>query len=106
MTPNEKTATATATESTPKLQTKHVAKMFNMRQQQLRRILRSMAEYADGVHTNYAWDPADKAALQRIKAAIDAKAAKAEAAKKAAQEKIAKAAAEAKAQEKVEKKVA
>ena len=74
------------------LRTKHIAAMFGLKPVALRRILRNMPQYADGVHTNYKWaekDPAiplianaikklqeDKAARAKIaKAALDARAA-------------------------------
>lgn len=51
--------------------TKQLAPKYNLKGTQLRRILRSMPAYADGVHTNYSWDPiADKAALAQIDAAV------------------------------------
>lgn len=37
-----------------------------MKGTQLRRILRSMPDYADGVHTNYRWD--EKADTKKIEA--------------------------------------
>ena len=52
------------------LTTKHLAARFNMKGTQLRRILRSMPDYADGVHTNYRWD--EKTDSHKIKA-IEAK---------------------------------
>lgn len=42
------------------IQTKHLAAKFNMKTATLRRVLRSMPEYADGVHTNYRWAEKDK----------------------------------------------
>ena len=42
------------------IQTKHLAIKFGMKATALRRILRSMPEYADGVHTNYRWAENDK----------------------------------------------
>lgn len=75
------------TTSNATLRTKHVAAKFGLKPMHLRRILRSMPTYADGVHTNYAWDPADTKALAAIEAAIkkaaDDKAKRAEAAKAA-----------------------
>jgi len=58
----------TTNDTTPTvLQTKHLAAKYGMKPIQLRRILRSMPAYADGVHTNYAWDPTkDKRALEAI----------------------------------------
>lgn len=64
-------ATPNATATTDNyLTTKHLAARFNMKGTQLRRILRSMQDYADGVHTNYRWD--EKADANKIKA-IEAK---------------------------------
>ena len=58
---------------TATLTTKQLAPKYNLKGTQLRRILRSMPAYADGVHTNYAWDPIkDKAALAQIDAAVKA----------------------------------
>lgn len=42
------------------LRTKHLAAQFKIKATHLRRILRSMPEYADGVHTNYKWAEGDK----------------------------------------------
>lgn len=55
------------------LKTSHLAKRFNMKTTTLRRILRSMPEYADGVFTRYSWDAKKDAAkidaiAKRIKA--------------------------------------
>lgn len=69
------TVTVPAPELKP-IQTKHLAIQFGMKATQLRRILRSMPEYADGVHTNYAWavnDPAIGRIAARIKAIADKK---------------------------------
>lgn len=83
--------TKTETKPTPAtdlkpLQTKHLAKRFNLKATHLRRILRSMPDYADGVHTNYRWAENDPA-IARIAAAIkkqeEDKAARAKAAKAA-----------------------
>lgn len=53
--------------------TKQLAPKYNLKGTQLRRILRTMPAYADGVHTNYAWHPVtDKAALAQIDAAVKA----------------------------------
>ena len=41
------------------IKAKHLALRFGMKATALRRILRSMPEYADGVHTNYAWAEKD-----------------------------------------------
>lgn len=48
------TAATPATELKP-IQTKHLAAKFGIKATALRRILRSMPAYADGVHTNYRW---------------------------------------------------
>jgi len=68
------------------IQTKHLAAKFKMKATALRRVLRSMPAYADGVHTNYRWAENDKA-IDAIAAAIkklaEAKAARAIAAKAA-----------------------
>lgn len=68
------------------IQTKHLAKDFGIKATALRRILRSMPEYADGVHTNYRWAENDKRIplikAQIAKAAAD-KLARADAAKAA-----------------------
>ena len=93
-------------ETSASLKTKHVAAMFSMTPVALRRVLRSMPQYADGVHTNYRWDPKDKKALDTIGAAIKAIEVKKAAAAKAAKEAIAKADADKKAQEQIDKKVA
>lgn len=70
------------------LRTKHLAAKFGMKATALRRVLRSMTEYADGVHTNYSWAEKDPA-IARIEAAIkkaqEDKAKRAEAAKLALQ---------------------
>ena len=81
------------------LRTKHVAAKFNMTPVQLRRVLRSMPKYADGVHTNYRWDPKDTKAMDEIGVAIKALAAKKAAAAQAAKEALAKAEATKKAQD-------
>lgn len=72
------------------LKTKHVASHFGIKPVQLRRVLRSMPRYADGVHTNYRWAmPADKSLIAEIGKAITARAAAAENAKTEAQAKLA-----------------
>lgn len=63
-------ATTTATEELMPLRTKHLAKEFGIKATALRRVLRSMPEYADGVHTNYKWAEGDKR-IAGIKAQID-----------------------------------
>lgn len=66
------------------IQTKHLAVKFNMKATALRRVLRSMPEYADGVHTNYRWsenDPRIAAIGAKIKQLADEKIKRAEAAK-------------------------
>jgi hypothetical protein len=94
---NTTTTTTPATEATAlPIQTKHLAVKFGMKATALRRVLRSMPEYADGVHTNYRWaendpkiktielaiaklakDKEDRAAA--AKAALESRKAKAEA---------------------------
>jgi mannitol-1-phosphate/altronate dehydrogenase len=61
--------TTTAIE-TPVLKTKHLAAKFNMKPTALRRVLRSMPEYADGVHTNYSWQGESDPRISRIAEAI------------------------------------
>lgn len=61
-------ATTDTTELTVK--TKHLAAMFGIKATALRRVLRSMSEYADGVHTNYAWAENDKR-IPAIKAKLE-----------------------------------
>jgi hypothetical protein len=96
----------TATEAIAFLQTKHLAIRFNLKPQQLRRVLRSMPAYADGVHTKYRWDPKDEKAIKAIELRIvEIKKAKEEAAKKAKEALAAKQAAQ-KEQEKLDKKAA
>lgn len=56
----------------PVLTTKHLAAKFGMKATALRRVLRAMPEYADGVHTNYAWPSWEDAQVKRIEAAISA----------------------------------
>ena len=51
------------------IQTKHLAVKFGMKATALRRVLRSMPAYADGVHTNYRWAENDKR-IDAIAAAI------------------------------------
>lgn len=51
--------TAPAADTMP-IKTSHLAKRFNIKATALRRVLRSMPEYADGVHTNYRWAENDK----------------------------------------------
>lgn len=68
-----KTATTTiapASETIMPIQTKHLAKQFGIKATTLRRVLRSMPEYADGVHTIYRWSENDKR-IPSIKAQID-----------------------------------
>ena len=97
MTDKEKTP-ATETAILP-IQTKHLAAKFKMKATALRRILRSMPEYADGVHTNYRWaenDPAIAKIEAAIKKVVEDKAARAAAAKLALDARIAAAAKQAK----------
>ena len=63
------------------LKTKHLAAKFGLKPTALRRVLRSMPEYADGVHTNYAWQGESDPAIAKIAAAIKTR--KEEAEKKA-----------------------
>ena|SRR5579859_6912927 len=56
------------------LTTRHLAKKFNLKPTQLRRILRSMPEYNDGLHTNYAWAGWDDPMIKKIEAKIHARA--------------------------------
>ncbi len=75
-----------ATTSDMPLRTKHIAAQFGMKPVALRRILRTMPAYADGVHTNYRWaekDPAIPLIAAAIKKLTDDKAARAKAAKAA-----------------------
>lgn len=71
---NTKTAPTTTVE-TPKteqvmpIQTKHLAVKFGMKATALRRVLRAMPAYADGVHTNYRWAENDPR-IKDIEAAI------------------------------------
>jgi len=86
-------ATPTASKGTPAattvdtpLRTKHIAAQFGLKPVALRRILRTMPAYADGVHTNYKWaekDPAIPLIAAAIKKLADDKAARAKAAKAA-----------------------
>lgn len=92
----KKTETTPVTPVTPAktlkpIRTKHLAAKFGIKATMLRRVLRSMPAYADGVHTNYAWaekDPAIDAIEQQLKKL---------AAEKLAREKAAKAALDARA---------
>ena len=68
------------------IQTKHLAVKFGMKATTLRRVLRSMPEYADGVHTNYRWAENDKridAIARQINKLAQDKAKRAETAKAA-----------------------
>jgi hypothetical protein len=103
---NEKSNTAATTTPTASLRTKHVAAMFNIKPVSLRRILRTMPAYADGVHTNYRWDPANKKAIDEIGAAIKALEAKRAKAAETAKAELAKKAEEAKKQAAIDKKTA
>lgn len=42
------------------VRTKHLAAMFGIKATALRRVLRNMPAYADGVHTNYRWAEKDE----------------------------------------------
>ena len=95
MKPTAATATTTpapSAQTEPNLTTKHVAAKFGLKPIQLRRVLRSMAEYADGVHTNYRWTDKDPM-LPKIEAAIKARAAQRAASKEEAKDKLLKQAA-------------
>jgi hypothetical protein len=64
--------------------TKHLCIKFGMKGTALRRILRTMDPYADGVHTNYAWTSLDCPEVKAIEARLKAlQAAKVERAKAA-----------------------
>lgn len=80
------TKTAPATDSKP-LRTKHVAQKFGLKPVSLRRVLRSMNEYADGVHTNYRWAENDPM-LPKIAAAIETHRKRSEKAKAEAQARL------------------
>lgn len=85
------TAPATETAILP-IQTKHLAVKFNLKPTALRRILRSMKEYADGVHTNYRWaenDPRIAQIAAQIAQLNKAKTDRAAAAKLALEQRIA-----------------
>jgi hypothetical protein len=86
------------------IQTKHLAVKFGMKATALRRILRSMSEYADGVHTNYRWsenDPKIKTIELQIAKLATEKKARAEAAKAALAARVAAATTQAKADAKL-----
>ena len=68
MTVKDTAVVAVATEMP--IKAKHVAAKFGMKPTALRRILRAMPQYADGVHTNYAWPSLDCAAVKEIAAKI------------------------------------
>jgi hypothetical protein len=73
------------------IKAKHLAARFNMKATAFRRILRSMPEYADGVHTNYAWaekDPRIPRIEAKIKSLQAEKQARQEAAKAALEARI------------------
>jgi len=78
------------------IQTKHLAARFGMKATALRRVLRSMPDYADGVHTNYRWAEKDPA-IARIEAKLKQLAKEKEDRAKAAKLALEKRAAEAKA---------
>jgi hypothetical protein len=78
-------STGNSATETP-LRTKHIAAQFGLKPVALRRILRTMPQYADGVHTNYKWaekDPTIPLIGQAIKKLTEEKAARAKAAKAA-----------------------
>lgn len=65
---------ATATSTSKVLTTRDLGKKFNIKPTYLRRILRSMVEYNDGIHTKYSWDEQkDKKALEAIATAVHAR---------------------------------
>ena len=80
------------------LTTKHIAAKFGLKPVVLRRVLRSMTEYADGVHTNYRWAGYGDPAIARIEAAIAARSLQRSAAQQAAQAALVAAKAQAAAQ--------
>lgn len=67
------------------IRAKHLAAKFNLKPTTLRRILRNMPEYADGVHTNYRWAEKDPR-IGRIEAAVKQARTEREAKAKAAKE--------------------
>ena len=86
--------TPTASTAAPaSLTTKHLSQKFGLKPTALRRVLRSMPQYADGVHTNYRWQGEHDPAIALIAKAIEANKARKAAAKVAAQAALAKAAA-------------
>lgn len=77
---------------TTTLKTKQVAAQFKIKPVQLRRVLRSMKRYADGVHTNYRWTlPGDEKVIAEIGTAIALRAKEAAERKAAAQSALAEA---------------
>lgn len=96
MTKTNATAAPAATSNAPEMpiKTKHLAIKFGIKATQLRRVLRSMPEYADGVHTNYAWAENDKRIGEiekQIKKLAGEREARKAAAQKALAERVAKA---------------
>ena len=72
-TPAKATTHAAAAIPAPALlKTAHIAKRHGMRPQALRRILRAMPDYADGVFTRYGWDPTNPKHAAQL-TAIDAR---------------------------------
>lgn len=63
----------TATETKQILTTRHIAAMAKIKPTQLRRVLRSMTEYNDGMHTNYSWVEGDPM-IDKIIARVHARA--------------------------------
>lgn len=53
------TSASTASTTEMPIQTKHLASRFKIKATALRRVLRSMPDYADGIHTNYRWSEND-----------------------------------------------
>ena len=100
MKPETKQVTPSTEPAIKPIQTKHLAAKFGMKATALRRVLRSMPDYADGVHTNYRWSENDPA-IAKIKTAIDKlateKIARAKAAKEALDKRAAALALQAKA---------
>lgn len=101
---NTTSTTSAKSEPVASLRTKHVAGMLNIKPVALRRILRSMPRYADGVHTNYRWDPKDSKAIEEIRAQMKVLADKKAKAAEAAKANLAKAQEAKTAQEKLDKK--
>ena len=93
--PTTPASTAVSTAEGITLKTKHLAAKFGLKPTALRRKLRDMPEYADGVFTRYSWQGWSDPMIAKIEAKIEAD-------KKAAQEAAAKAKAELEAKAKAE----